>query len=260
MADAFFTPTSEPDMFGSTELTQGPWSPGTQHAGPPAALLVRAAERVTSSIVGPSQLVRVAFDILGPVPVAPLRVRAEVLRPGRAVELVEATLSAGDRPVMTARAWRIRSTALSLPLAVAAQPPAAQPESVEQSESAWPGGYLTAIEWRFVAGQFEKPGPARVWTRLRVPVVAGEEPSGLQRAAAVADSGNGLSGLLDPADWWFINTELTVHVHRQPVGEWIMVDARSTLDPAGVGLAETELADRSGGFGRGAQALMVGPR
>ncbi len=95
---------------------------------------------------------------------------------------------------------------------------------------------------------------------MRFPLVAGEEPTPTQRLVVVADSGNGLSSLLSFERWWYINTDLSIHLHRLPRGEWICVDARSTLDPSGVGLAETELFDVDGRVGRGAQSLLVGPR
>jgi acyl-CoA thioesterase len=116
------------------------------------------------------------------------------------------------------------------------------------------------VEFHYVSGGFDQPGPAAVWTRLKVALIAGEEPTATQRMMAVADSGNGISSLLPFQEWWFINTDLSVHLHRIPVGEWIYMDAVSTLDRSGVGLAETQLFDEKGRVGRGAQALMVGPR
>ena len=142
-------------------------------------------------------------------------------RPGRSVELVEAELVAGDRPVLRARAWRIRSAPVALPADAVPvpQPPPPQPAATSSfADPRWQVGYLRAIEWRFVEGHFERPGPAVVWARQRVPLVAGEETSALQRLVVLADSGNGLSRLLDVQGWWFINTELTVHLHRQPAG------------------------------------------
>ena len=111
-----------------------------------------------------------------------------------------------------------------------------------------------------MTGHIERPGPAAAWTRLRIPLVAGEEPSPTQRLVAVADSGSGVSGVLDFEGWIFINTDLSLHLHRLPEGEWIYMDARSTLDPHGIGVAETEFFDARGRVGRGAQALMVGRR
>jgi hypothetical protein len=261
--DGFYLPTDDPDRFVATGHTAGPWDRRLQHAGPPSALLARAVERTTPTVTGPAQLARLTVEILGPVPVAEVTVRAEVVRPGRSVELVEAELLAAGRPALRARAWRIRRTLVGLPAAVLPATSAPPPRPAEENTiiaEAWQAGYLRAIEWRFVEGGFGQPGPALVWARQRIPLVAGEEPSPVQRVAVLADSGNGLSNLLDLEKWWFINTELTLHLHRQPVGEWVWVDARSTLDEYGSGLAETVLGDGSGSVGRGAQALLVGPR
>jgi hypothetical protein len=111
-----------------------------------------------------------------------------------------------------------------------------------------------------VRGFFATPGPATVWGRMRYPLVEGEEPSPLQRVLVVADSGNGASSELDPRAWWFINPELSVHLHREPVGEWVCLDAVTHVSDGGVGLATSVLADEQGAIGVGAQALLVSPR
>jgi acyl-coenzyme A thioesterase PaaI-like protein len=261
VSDAFYLPTDDPDVFVATARTEGPWEPQTQHAGPPSALLTRTIERLPSSIPGPSQLTRLTMEILGPVRTGEVRVRARVGRPGRAVELVEAELESEGRPAMRAAAWRIRTTHVELPplSAVPTAPPIPETETPFE-DPAWRAGYLGAIDFRSVHGHFERPGPAAGWIRLKYPLLPDEQPSPTQRLMAVADSGNGLSSQLDFSRWWFINTELTVHLIRPPVGEWLYMDARSTLDHSGVGLAETEMYDTLGRVGRGAQALLVGPR
>ncbi len=260
---AFYLPTADPTRFFATRRTEGPWVPGTQHAGPPSALLARAIERLPSSIDGPSQLTRLAVEILGPVPTGDVTVGVEVTRPGRAVELIEGELAANGRTAMRVRAWRIRTTSIALPTGLNGHlsPPPPVPETVGGfSDETWSEAYLGAVEWRFVSGHVEIPGPASAWTRLRIPLVAGEDPSPIQRLVAVADSGNGMSSVLSFDRWWYINTDLTIHLHRLPNGEWIFVDARSTIDSSGVGIAETDLYDARGRVGRGAQSLMVGPR
>jgi len=261
--EAFFLPTDDPEVFIATPLTEGLWTPQTQHAGPPSALITRAVERTESSIPGPSHLTRLAVEILGPLPTGEVRVSAAVVRPGRTVELVESELIAGGRPAMRARAWRMRTAAVALPeIAQDAHPaPPPIPEAASRfSDPVWTTAYLGAVEWRFVSGHFERPGPSEVWARLRVPLVAGEVPTPTQQLVAISDSGNGLSSVLPFESWWFINTDLCLHLHRLPESEWIFVRARQTLDPCGVGMAETELYDRSGRLGRGAQSLLVGPR
>src|SRR5215217_787248 len=188
----FYAPLGE-GRYLASESTSGPWSPEHQHAGPPAALLGRELERCEAR---PEMiLARVSYEILNPVPVAEVEVEASVVRPGRSVELLEATLRAGGRPVVLARAWRTLRT--EAPAAGADPAPPARPDAPTPPPAALEGfGYGEAVELRFSAGGWDEPGPATVWTRLRVPVVDDEEPTGLQRVLAVADSGNGVSAVL----------------------------------------------------------------
>jgi hypothetical protein len=201
---------------------------------------------------------RMTVEILGPVPVGALGLRSSVVRPGRSVELVEAVLAADGRDVARASAWRVLRTAAE-PVAPRHAPAPPLPETGLDSEG-WDEGYLSSVEWRFARGDFRKPGPAAAWTRLLVTVVPDVEPSPLQRVLTVADSGNGVSSELGPRRWYFINPELTVHLHREPVGEWICLDATTTISPGGVGLATSVLSDLDGPVGLGAQSLLVAPR
>jgi acyl-Coa thioesterase superfamily protein len=118
---------------------------------------------------------------------------------------------------------------------------------------------MSAIDWRMLRGAIGQPGPATAWTRMRYPLVPDEQPSPLQRVLTVADSGNGLSGELD-ISWYFINPELTVHLHREPADDWILVDARTTISAGGAGLATTTLSDQQGPIGAGAQSLLIKAR
>jgi Thioesterase-like superfamily len=205
-------------------------------------------------------IARFTCEILGAIPVGELSVAVRLARPGRSVELLEATASAGGREVARASAWRVRRTAsVTVPSRLPA--PGRLPD--EQSAlppAGWADGYLSAIEWRAVRGGFTSPGPATVWARMRYPLVPDEEPSALQRVLAVADSGNGASWELDLTRWHFINPELTVHLHREAAGEWICLDAHTTISPGGAGLATSVLSDLDGPVGVGAQSLLVTPR
>jgi hypothetical protein len=259
--DAFYE--WDGDFFQATELTRGPWDPGAQHAGPPAALLGWAVEQLpgTSEL----QVGRLTFEILRSVPIAPVRVQARVARPGRRVQMVEAELSdAGGEVLMRARGWRIRIVELDLPgeALVASQPPA-PPEDGSDAEFFPTGeehGYHSAMEVRFVAGGFLEPGPATAWLRMRQPLVAGEEPTPLQRTLVAADVGNGISAALDFRRYLFINVDLTVHLERMPKGEWVGVDAATLPRPNGVGTAESTLFDGNGRIGRALQTLLVSER
>jgi hypothetical protein len=116
------------------------------------------------------------------------------------------------------------------------------------------------MEWRPVDGGFVEPGPAKVWMRQRVELVAGEEPSPLQRTLVIADVGNGVSAVLDWRRFTFINVDLTVNLERMPEGEWICVDAVTRPRPTGIGSAESELSDRTGRIGRATQTLLFSSR
>lgn len=254
--DAFFVPLGD-DRWRATRHTTGPWDARFQHGGPPSALLGRAVERCSprEDVV----VARMTVEILGAVPVGELELRSRVLRPGRSVELVEAVLAAGGRDVARAAAWRVLRTTERV-ASRAPLPPPVPEHSAPAGAPGWVDGYLSAVEWRFASGRFGEPGPSTAWTRLRHPLVPDEDDSPLTRVLAVADSGNGLSSELDMTRWHFINPELTVHLHREAVGEWVCVDATTTISPGGAGLATTVLSDLDGPLGVGAQSLLVAPR
>ncbi|MDO9356481.1 MAG: thioesterase family protein [Solirubrobacteraceae bacterium] len=240
--------------FRSTERTEGPWSPELQHAGPPCALLARAIEAC-----GPRDdaiVSRIAIEILGPVPVAEVEVRAEVDRPGRSVELLKAELSTGGRVAMRASAWRIAKASVTAGPVEEPAPPLPPDEGPPPPAIAH-AGYLRSVEWRNVAGDWTSPGPATVWARPRVPLVPDEAMSGLQRLLCVADSCSGISAALPWDRWLFINTDLTVHVAREPRGEWILLDCVTRINEGGVGLASAAVGDEGGILGRSAQTLLV---
>jgi hypothetical protein len=251
------------DLFRATELTRGPWDPGAQHAGPPAALLAFAIEALPEA--DGFQVGRITFEILRSVPIAPMQVQARVVRPGRRVQLLEAELrDAEGEALMLARAWLIRTTAVDVPPeAVVAGTPPPPPEQAAPGNFFPTGqehGYHSAMEVRFVSGDFVEPGPATVWLRMRKPLVAGTEPSPLQRTLLVADVGNGVSASLDFRRFLFINVDLTVQLERLPAGEWVGIDAVTLPQPSGVGTAESVLFDREGRIGRALQTLLISER
>ncbi|HEV7679534.1 MAG TPA: thioesterase family protein [Candidatus Dormibacteraeota bacterium] len=259
--DVLFVPDG--DLFLPTEHTRGPWDPGAQHGGAPASLMARCIEQVDSPL--PMELARITVELMRPVPVEqPLRVQTRLLRPGKKVQLVEALLTLRDGTELSrAVALRIRSRdSADVPaegtVAVEMPPP---PEQGER-ESPFAGGYgfgTTAVELSFVRGHFLERGPATVWIRLCMPVVPGEQPSGAQRACAAADFGNGVSAAWDWGTTLFINPDLTVHLGRTPVGEWICLEAVTHPGGNGRALAESRLFDAVGVVGRSLQSLLVEP-
>jgi hypothetical protein len=247
--------------FVATELARGPWDPGAQHGGAPAALLIGAFERLP----GADDLVlsRVTYELLRPVPIAALELTAAIVRGGRRVQLLEGSLSTADGvELVRARALRVRRadehTVSGSEPALPAGP--ANGRELDFNPARRPSFTGDAIEIRFVAGSFREPGPASAWFRLRVPIVLGEEPSPLQRLAAAGDFGNGISAELSWNEYMFINPDLTLYVSRPPVGEWICVQAQTRIAPGGIAISDGVLYDERGAVGRATQALLVSRR
>lgn len=249
------------DTFASSSSTAGPWGPDMQHAGPPSALLARQIERFEPR--EGHRLGRMTVDILGAVPIAPLRIQVERLRAGRRIELVEARASTTDRLVLVARSWRLSRTPDDFPTRPDRAAGNVIPDDLPDPRPTglpWvhEDGYLSAIELRYERGTFDEPGPARAWGRQRVPLLEGETPSPWQRALLLADSGSGISLALDPTRYPAINCDLSVALHRDPVDEWIGLDALTTINAGSGALTVTTLLDREGPIGKATQTLLAG--
>ncbi len=220
------------------------------------------------------RLARVTIELVRPVPTRPLLVDATVLRPGRKVSLVEASLRTADDDVVVAmaRGLRIRSTepgSVDLDDAGPSGPaghgvddesPALPPEPSDVSLAMvdYAGFHNTGTEHRFVRGGFFEPGPVFDWIRLAMPVVAGEVPSPWQRAAAAADFANGIgSSVAFDGSSLFINPDLTVHLWREPVGEWVGMESVMRTSSTGIGLSDSAMWDQQGRIGRGNQSLLL---
>jgi acyl-coenzyme A thioesterase PaaI-like protein len=255
----FYLPDG-PGRFLSTPSTAGPWGPESQHGGPPAALLARAIEGLART--GPDRVVgRFTMELLGPVPVGPLVVEASVVRPGRSVEMCEATLYDEQRGRACARAtaWLFPARDDGPVQDGDALPHTAADGVHKEPPAGWTRGYLDAMEWQWITGAVTEPGPGVVWMRSSVPLVDGEPTSPVQRLLTCVDSASGVSAALDTTHWRFLNTELTVHLLRPPVGEWVCLEAETALSSGSVGLATSRVYDEQGLVARSAQALLVAP-
>jgi Thioesterase-like superfamily len=255
--ESFYEPVGVVGGYRATPATAGPWDPASQHGGPPAALLATVIEDCEP--VDGLRLARITVELLSPVPVGELVVRARVIRPGRRVRLLDATMDVDGRPVALARAWQIASQPDLLPAPLPAPPPARPaPHAVRFfTGNAEIQGYGAAVEWRFVSGAFDRLGAAAVWARVRIPLVPDQPLTGLQRLLIVADSANGISGVLSFDEWVFVPTALTVTLHRHPVGEWIFMSAETRLSSDGIGSCQAELADDEGPVGTASQPLVI---
>jgi hypothetical protein len=268
---------AEGERFAPTEQARGPWDPRALHGGAPAALIAAAFERLqpgaASSPQGELRIARLGFEFLRPVPLAPLKLSTRIVRPGRRVQELAAELSAdlgaGEQVVCRASALRVRTIAPDVPestpppaagdeQAPVALPPPDAGKAVRFSLDGAKGASFaaTAMEMRWL-DDARALGAKRVWMRLRHQLLPGQELTPLARLAATADFGNGVGAALPFEGFLFINADLTIHLQRQPRGEWIGLDARTRLHSGGTGLAESVLHDVHGPVGRAFQTLVV---
>jgi Thioesterase-like superfamily len=248
----------EQDTAFATEFTAGPWDRGLQHGGAPTALICWAAERIPTR--DPMQVVRVTVDLMRPVPIAPLQVRAEVVREGRKIQLCGITLLHENVVVARANVLKIRIAEFSLPpTAVEEKVTLPGPEQGHEVDApaSNPNAFIRGMTMRVVLGNFRQPGPAAIWFRAERTLFAGEPPTPLQRAAMTADFCNGVSTELEWGKWTFINGDLTISLARLPVDEWILLDAQTWLGDGGSGIAFARLGDRRGYFGRAVQSIVI---
>jgi hypothetical protein len=247
------------DTVTPSELARGPWSPLAQHGGAPSSLLAGYLEQYDP---GPATFpARLTVELMRPVPLTPLRIAAHTIRPGKKVQLVEGSLYAGDVEVVRATLLRLQPEPVDFDRPVlggpgSSMPPPGAPRPLPRDPSGGLG-FWNAVEINHAYGDWTQPGPAGMWFRLLVPVVAGEEPSALQRVAAASDFGNGVSAPFDRRRFSVINPDLTVTLHRLPVGEWVGIDAVMYPETAGYGVAESVLHDERGRIGRAVQTVLI---
>ena len=248
----------------ASELTRGPWDPLHQHAGPPSALACRAIEEAARAH-GLTHISRFTANLLRPVPIGVVSAHVQADYVGKNTGHFSGELVANDKPVLRFTALAQREHTIDLPQPLVGHPWPLAPQTVAQSPVVYfpfasrQVGYNELVETRQAQGTLFH-GPCAVWFRLERDLVAGEAPSAYQRVAVAADSGNGISAILDIQTFSFINSDLTINWLRPAQGEWICLAAQTWLGHNGCGLAESAIYDEAGLVGRASQSLAVRAR
>jgi len=250
-----------PGLYRPTEAAGGAWNADEIHFSPLSGLIVHAIDLHRAAADGGTsgkELGRISFDILGFLAASDCEVRVATIRPGRTIELIEATVIIDGRPAVLARAWFIATADTSG--AAGGQPaPLPSPDDCAPWSMAdtWPGGYVASVDFRSVAPPL--PGRASAWLRTDSALVAGKSSSPHASFVALVDTANGIAVRESPLDFTYPNLDLTIHLHRQPTGRWVGLDTTVTFGPAGHGLTSSVLHDENGPVGRAEQILTVRP-
>ena len=267
MSDSYYELVDAADRqgerFTATDLVRSTWSAAIQHGAPVSALLVRALQRCEAR--DDTRLSRVLIDLLGPVPAeGDLWVCARRERSGKQIELISAEMLAPgpdgqQRPVARASGWRLKT--LDTTAVMHAPAPSLRPVAEAWSRDLkkdWDRNYVHSLDWRWLTEPMSE-GPGESWIKPEVDLVKGETMTQLERLFAVADDANGIGTRLDIRKWTFMNTDLAVHVHRIPEGEWIGIRAETSYGPDGIGTTIGTLFDQSGAVGAIQQSVLVRP-
>jgi hypothetical protein len=199
-------------------------------------------------------------DIWRPVPIAPLVIETRVVRPGKKVQQLAATLreAEGGKELMRATAWFLQHNPLEG--APEPEPPPRHPDECKPVRLPWWDdeiAYHAALDWRLASGAIDDPGPACVWTRMRIPLVPGEAPTPLEHLLVMGDAASGVSWELDWATHSFVNVDFSVHLERAPEGEWLAMEAVTRPGPDGAGQTTSVLSDLRGRIGFTSQTLVI---
>ncbi|MGE0658806.1 MAG: thioesterase family protein [Reyranellaceae bacterium] len=256
--DAVFSVDGE--KVETSHYAAGPWDPTMQHGAAPSSLMLHAAEALPTAV--PMRVARITSELMKPVPVAPLTLKAQVVREGRKLQLCAISLLANGSEVARGTVLKLRRADLGYDPAIA-QPPLDLPLPEQGTARATIGKnnpFLTGLSTAVVKGSFETTGPAACWFRADRPIVAGAPVSPAMRAVIAGDFCNGASTPLPFKDWTFLNADLTISLARDPVGEWVLLDSETWLGPDGSGIAFARLGDTEGYFGRAIQSLVLDRR
>lgn len=258
---AVYLPTDDPNTYESTELANAGWYEEGQHGGAVAALITGHVEEVVPTLT-PMEVARVTLELFRVVPLTRLRVETRVVREGKRIQTVEAHLIDPAGTVLTlATVQRLRVADRPVPAEAAPEatpfpPPEECPVAKFESRTEKVMFHSHALEFRMVEGELTEKGPATMWARLLVPIVADRRVTPAQLAAMIGDFANGVSHRLDD-DWVYMNSDLTVSIARPPEGEWVAISADSLYHDRGRGLTHAWIWDRSHRIGQSIQTLFV---
>ncbi len=256
VAKSFFT-IDELGWFSPTEHTRGPWDVHACHAGPPTGLLARAVEQ----LIPDKRLIRLTVDLLRPIPFAGFQITANITRNGRSTSASAANLISREGKIMASATGLhvIEQTPIEYPTHTMKRISPADarngpfPIKTLHDQPAFNGA---GVQIKYPVGEHSGPGPTTVWMKT-VPLLESETPSAFQRICPLADCGNAFGRNAEPSKVSFINPDLTIALHRDPVGDWLGSKSVGYWEKTGQGLADALLFDEYGAVGKALQTLIL---
>ncbi|PCJ20842.1 MAG: hypothetical protein COB04_04020 [Gammaproteobacteria bacterium] len=259
MVNALFQ--QDGNIYTPTEKAAGPWGPTMLHGGSTGGLMAHAMEQASNR--DDLQFTRLTLDMFRPVPMAPLTVESRVIRDGKRVQVLEATVFGNGKEVAKGTALKLIPREVVVPeQAVPSANELQVPEELEtmslfgdQAANSFPPGLHLNLLVKRICG-FGGTGEGEAWFRMPVPVVEGIENSPFVHISTLSDFGNGLGQLYVKNSTGSINADITLYLHRIPTQEWIGFKSKAVMESHGIGVITTHLFDNEGMVGSISQAIM----
>lgn len=235
---------------------QGVWNEHEQHMAPATGILCAELEQF---LPNPNMRIgRISLDIFGLIQLDDFSITTQVIRAGRTIELIEATMHTNEKICIVARAWRMQTSDTHLVSGL-------EDDHVEHPENLprwygmqhWGGGFIRSIETHVEPSH--RAGKGLVWINTDIEMIEGQQTSDFVHLMGLVDTANGIAPRItqNKIEWIFPNLDLQIHLHRLPVGRWLGINAVQQIGQDGIGLTSSVLHDIHGPFGRSEQILTV---
>ena len=248
---------------------QGPWMPEACHAGPPTAALARELEMHCSNTGIEKQLLRMTINLLRPIPMDGFCVSVTTEKEGRSAAYLRAEMHNRDGKLCAVVTslhqalndiGKVPTVSIPPPDLKVLQDYKSNGEQSDYARSMFPAveGFASSIDV-VCADPSDDSGddPHRtIW--MRTPqLIAEEKMSPFQSICPIADCGNGFTANAGIDSFRFMNTDLTISIHRLPSSQWLASRALSHWGELGYGAAFASLFDELGSIGMAAQTLLI---
>lgn len=257
MEGAFFERSG--DSYVPSRRARGPWSEDSLHGRFVAGLCAREIERMHWE--APFHVARLTVDLFRLPKIEPLQLRTERIRNGRRIRVVGATVTSEGREIARATAVMLRRT--NPPEGVVWTPPdwdVPPPEETPLPPPRAGSDWVPMWETRPIGGEtLAETDRKRAWLRETHALVAGEALSPLVRVAGSADFTSPLANYGD-AGLHYVNADITLYLHRLPIGEWLGYEVASHHSAEGVAIGDCTLYDEQGAIGKSSVCAVANER
>jgi hypothetical protein len=244
--EPFFRRTAD-GRFQPTRAGIGPWTADSLHGRLIVGLLGAEIERQYGD---PDYMpARLTVDMYRLPDLSPVEVVVRVVKDGYRIKVIDAEFISGGASAGRATCQLLRKTQ-NPPGRVWTPPNWDVPRPADIPEPDDPRAAMRGM-WtvRPIAGAFGEVGmPRRLWMAEVRDLVEGEPFTPFARVATAADFASPFANSGDQG-LGYINSDITLYLHREPVGAWIGFDVTNHGATAGVAIGECALYDEAGAIG-----------